>query len=222
MDRWRVLFLVGIAVHDGETYSVEVARTAAERAAIFAFRESEYQHAQPYLLADGAKRHRASDVYDDRSHIFGCWAGHELVATCRFTTPLAGRFELDDLVDGWTAPPVPRHTLVETSRVVVRRDRRARGVVEVMLVLAGSSLLAETPFRFNFAVCSRPLVRLYARLGMKTCGDHELELRGRPEAKRYVVIYGDMQTSREPVMARLASHGWDISTTIPQRRRAGS
>jgi hypothetical protein len=88
--------------------------------------------------------------------------------------------------------------------------------------MAGSWLLAETPYRYNFAVCARPLVRLYARLGMKLTSDRELELRGRPLGKRYVVIYGDMETSKTPVLARLGALGWEISSDTPQKRRAGT
>jgi hypothetical protein len=217
---------VGLATHDGQTYTVAPAETPAQRAAVYALRESEYAYGQPYLLSPvgSSRRHRASDVYDDRSHVFGCWAsnGRELVATCRFTTALGGRFELDDLASGFTPPPVPQDTLVESSRVVVRRDRRATGLVEAMLLMAGSWLLAETPYRYNFAVCARPLVRLYARLGMKLTSDRELELRGRPLGKRYVVIYGDMETSKTPVLARLGALGWEISSDTPQKRRAGT
>lgn len=216
---------MGIATHNGETYTVALADTAKDRARIYALRESEYAVGQPYLLSPAATplRHRASDIYDDRSHLFGCWAnGRDLVATCRFTTALGGRYELDDLAEGWTLPPVPQHALLESSRVVVRRDRRATGLVEAMLLMAGSWLLSETPYRYNFAVCARPLVRLYARLGMKLTSDKELELRGRPTGKRYMVIYGDMETSRTPVLARLSALGWDISTTIPEQRRAGT
>lgn len=205
---------MGIARYGGKQYTVALAETPRERASIHTLRELEYAGTQPYLLAPThGERHRAADVYDDRSYVFGCWSSGERypVATCRFTKPLFGRYELDDLAPGWTAPPVPKPQLVETSRVVVRRDHRATGLVEAMLVLAGSYMLAETPYRYNFAVCMRALVRLYARLGMKLTSDEELDLRGRPGGKHYVVIYGDMAAAQPPVLTSLAHHGWDIT-----------
>lgn len=197
---------MGNARYGADAYTVALADTPRDRAAIQALRAAEYAVAQPYL--------RATDEYDDRSYVFGCWSAKDRapVATCRFTTAQGGRFELDDLAPEWTGPPVPRAALLETSRVVVRRDHRATGLVETMLLLAGSWLLAETSYRFNFAVCARPLVRLYARLGMKRIADHEIELRGRPPAKRYVVIYGDMAGSQSGVLARLGSAGWEVVT----------
>jgi len=211
------------ARHGDVTYSVELAESAPDRNAVFALREAEYLEKQAYLLAPSASAgsgapHRASDVYDERSFIFLCRDVDErsdsALATCRFTVSLHGRFELDDLTSGsggWQRPPVPPSALVETSRVVVRRDVRATGLVEAMLLLAGSWLLRETPLRYNFAVCARPLERLYARLGMGLTSDHELTLRGRPEERKYVVIYGDMATSRPTVEARLRARGWELS-----------
>ena len=123
---------------------------------------------------------------------------------------------------------MPAELLVETSRVVVRRGWRASGLVEAMLLMAGSELLAHTSFRYNFAVCARPLVRLYARLGMKLTSTEELLLRGRPIERRYVVIYGDMRASRPAVSARLAARGWETSEAMteqrhePAQRKAGT
>jgi len=220
------------ARYGGVTYSVELAESPSEREAAYALRASEYQSAQSYLLLpEGALLpagvpHRAADVYDERSFIFSCRETSEndacspALATCRFTVPQRGRFELDDLTEGWERPPVPAEALVETSRVVVRRDVRAMGLVEVMLLLAGSWLLEETPLRYNFAVCARPLERLYARLGMGLVTDGEVVLRGRPIDRRYVVIYGDMAASRPTVMQRLTAHGWDFSPSI--LRKAGT
>ena len=218
--------------HGEELFTVALAESATERAAVYALREAVYVESQPHLLAaaPAGMRHRAADVYDDRSYVFACHrAGErEVVATCRFTTPLLGRWELDDLAGAWTRPPVPAERLVETSRVVVRRGWRASGLVEAMLLVAGSELLAQTSFRYNFAVCARPLVRLYARLGMKLTSTGELLLRGRPIDRRYVVIYGDMRASRPAVSARLAARGWQTSGTMteqrdePPQRKAGT
>ena len=216
---------MAIALHGDAAYTVELAESPTERAQVFALREAEYQVAQPYLLsASGGALHRAEDVYDDRSFIFACARVGEstALATCRFTVPRRGRFELCDLTDSWTRPSVPDGTLVETSRVVVRRDERATGLVEAMLLLAGTWLLRETPLRYNFAVCARPLERLYARLGMRVTSPEELTLRGRPTDRRYVVIHGDMMTSQPTVMTRLAARGWQLSESAPSRRRAGT
>jgi hypothetical protein len=208
------------ARYGNATYSVELAQNAADREDVYSLRESEYKTAQSYLLANSQAnvRFRAADAYDERSFIFACRAlaedGEILsspLATCRFTVPLHGRYELDDLAGAWPRPPVPTHALVETSRVVVRRDVRATGLVEVMLLLAGSWVLRETTHRYNFAVCARPLERLYARLGMGLASNDEITLRGRPADRRYVVIYGDMLTSRPAVEARLRKRGWDMS-----------
>lgn len=203
---------MGIARQGNETYRVVLADTATLRAEVHALRASEYAVSQPYL--------RASDAYDDRSYLFGCWSDRARgpVATCRFTTPLAGGYELDDLTTGWTRPPVPVSQLLETSRVVVRRDHRATGLVEAMLLVAGSWLLTRTAYRYNFAVCARPLMRLYARLGMQLTADRELVLRGRPEAKRYVVIYGDMAASQPRVLDRLTGSGWDLTLDVPEQK----
>ena len=215
------------ARHGDKTYSVELAETAADRAAVYDLRQDAYAATQPYLLSPERRPsvHRAADVYDERSYIFACVSAgeREPVATCRFTVPLRGRFELDDLVTAWTLPAVPAHTLVETSRVLVRRGWRATGLVEAMLLMAGTWLLEQTSFRYNFAVCTRPLVRLYARLGMKPTSDEELTLRGRPTVRRYVVIYGDMKTSQPAVLRRLATQGWVISTDEAShlQRKAG-
>ena len=210
-----------------KTYTVELAQTAAARAAVYELRQDTYAATQPYLLSSQDRRglHPAADVYDERSYVFACLCLGERdpVATCRFTVPLRGRFELDDLVTAWTLPAVPAHSLVETSRVVIRRGWRATGLVEAMLLMAGTWLLEQTSFRYNFAVCTRPLVRLYARLGMKLTNDEELTLRGRPTARRYVVIYGDMEASQPAVLRRLATQGWDISTEARQQhRKAGT
>lgn len=200
---------MGIARLAGETYRVALAETPAVRSEIQALRAVEYARAQPYL--------RASDAYDDRSFVFGCWADRERrpVATCRFTP---SRFELDDLATGWTAPPVPAQALLETSRVVVAVGHRATGLVEVMLTIAGSWLLSNTGYRYNFAVCARPLVRLYARLGMQLTADRELALRGRPVEKRYVVIYGDMATAEPRALERLERAGWNITLDSPEQK----
>lgn len=212
------------------TYSVELARTGAERERVFSLRESEYVIAQSYLLGTAPDApHRAADRYDDRSFIFAARRSDQHdsspLATCRFTVSEQGRFELDDLAEGWARPPVPQDALVETSRVVVRRDVRATGLVEIMLLLAGSWLLRETPLRYNFAVCAPPLARLYARLGMGLVTENEITLRGRPVDRKYVVIYGDMKSSRPAVEARLRKRGWDISDSDDEletttRRRA--
>ncbi len=216
---------MAIARHGDAAYTVELAESTQERAHVFALREAEYRVAQSYLLAPpGGLRPRAEDVYDERSFIFVCARVGEsaALATCRFTVPLRGRFELCDLTDAWTRPQVPEGTLVETSRVVVRRDERATGLVEAMLLLAGTWLLRETPLRYNFAVCARPLERLYARLGMRVTSGEELTLRGRPQDRRYVVIHGDMMTSQPTVMTRLAARGWQLSESAASRRRAGT
>jgi hypothetical protein len=224
------------ARHGEKLFSVELAKTAVDRNAVYSLRESEYRVAQSYLLSGTTPNvpHRAADLYDDRSFIFVCrelGKNSELnapaIATCRFTVPLHGRYELDDLTSTWLRPPVPPDALVETSRVVVRRDVRATGLVEVMLLLAGSWLLRETPHRYNFAVCARPLERLYARLGMGLTSNDELTLRGRPIDRKYLVIYGDMAMSRPAVEARLTAHGWDLSDAAAEtlaitRRRAGT
>lgn len=214
------------ARHGENTYTVELAETPAERAAVYNLRADTYLATQPYLLSQAPGLHRAADIYDERSYVFACLSEgeHEPVATCRFTVPLRGRFELDDLVTAWTLPAVPANTLVETSRVVVRRGWRATGLVEAMLLMAGTWLLEQTAFRYNFAVCTRPLVRLYARLGMKLTTGDELTLRGRPVDRRYVVIYGDMETSQPEVLRRLATQGWDISMNRQrhQQRKAGT
>lgn len=186
--------------------------------AVHALRAREYATSQSYL--------RPTDAYDERSYVFGCWTDREKspVATCRFTTPqqsgvtLGGRYELDDLVSEWTAPPVPADALVETSRVVVTREHRATGLVEAMLLVAGSWLLANTPYRHNFAVCARPLERLYARLGMRLTSEETLSLRGRPSDKRYVAIYGDMAASQAAVLERLSRAGWDITLDYPEQK----
>jgi hypothetical protein len=205
---------MALARHGDDVYTVELADTAAQRAAVYALREETYVEGQAYLLASpAAGRHRAADVYDDRSYVFACRRGADPdpIATCRFTRPLGGRWELDDIAERWAAPEVPREALVETSRVVIRKDARVAGLAEAMLLMAGTWLLHETPYRFNFAVCARPLVRLYARLGMMRAGGDELVLRGRPADRRYVVIYGDMQRSRPGVVRRLSARGWRIS-----------
>jgi hypothetical protein len=214
---------MGIARHRGETYSVEPAETAAERALVYALREEQYRASQPYLLTQGTA-HPAADLYDDRSYVFACTRAGDVapVATCRFTVPLKGRFELDDLATGWARPPVPAHQLVETSRVVVRKDCRATGLVEAMLLLAGTWMLEQTAFRYNFAVCARPLVRLYARLGMQLVGEDEIELLGRPRERGYVVIYGDMKTSQPGVLRRLVDGGWDLASSPVVQRKAGT
>ncbi|MGH7285948.1 MAG: hypothetical protein ACRELY_30890 [Polyangiaceae bacterium] len=226
------------------TYAVDLAENAADRRAVFALREAEYRASQSYLLtspgAPGASHapnalHCASDPYDARSFVFVCHrtadSGARItppLATCRFTLPLWGSFELDDLTPSWTRPPVPLDALVETSRVVVQRSARATGIVEAMLLLAGSWLLRETPLRYNFAVCARPLDRLYARLGMRLTSDDELTLRGRPAHRKYVVIYGDMKTSRPSVEARLRARGWEFpdsdesETSMTTMRKAGT
>lgn len=213
---------MSIARFGGETYTLALAETASEHAAIHQLRQSEYTGAQSYLLAPpGGKRHPASDRYDDRSFVFGCWArsGRTPAATCRFTTggESPGRYELDELAPDWPRPPVPVSELLETSRVVVARDHRATGLVEVMLLLAGSWLLAETTYRYNFAVCVPPLVRLYARLGMKPTSSTPIALHGRPADKRYIVIYGDMASSQPPVTDRLEHAGWHFSMDRSQR-----
>lgn len=203
---------MGVARQGEETYRIVLADSAAMKAEVHALRASEYAVSQPYL--------RATDSYDERSYLFGCWSDRVRapVATCRFTTPLAGGYELDELATGWTKPPVPGALLLETSRVVVRRDHRATGLVEAMLLVAGSWLLTHTAYRFNFAVCARPLMRLYARLGMHLTTDRELVLRGRPQVKRYVVIYGDMATSQPRVLDRLARSGWDLTLDVPEQK----
>lgn len=220
------------ARHGNDTYTVKPATTAAERAAAYALRVVTYQGKQPYLLGGaGAGASRAKDAYDDRSYVFACERAGVVVGTCRFTPPLDGRYELDDLVDGWTRPPVGRAALVETSRVVIGRSERATGLVEAMLLLAGTWLLERTPYRYNFAVCVRPLVRIYARLGMKLIAPEELTLRGRPGDRKYVVIYGDMLAEQPAVVSRLEARGWKLDleprsvaplADEPRQRKAGS
>ncbi|MDB4996442.1 MAG: hypothetical protein JWM74_3874 [Myxococcaceae bacterium] len=220
------------ARHGNDTYTVKLASTAAERAAAYALRAVTYEEKQRYLLGgSGPGALCAADVYDDRSYVFACERAGVVVGTCRFTPPLGGRYELDDLVATWTRPPVRPASLVETSRVVIGKSERATGLVEAMLLLAGTWLLERTPYRYNFAVCVRPLVRIYARLGMKLIAPEELTLRGRPGDRKYVVIYGDMEAEQPAVVARLEARGWQLDlgprlvapiADEPRQRKAGS
>ncbi len=222
------------ARHGKDTYTVKLASTAVERAAAYALRAVTYEEKQRYLLSGtgaGAGAGSAADVYDDRSYVFACERADVVVGTCRFTPPQDGRYELDDLAPSWTRPPVRPSALIETSRVVIDRGERATGLVEAMLLLAGTWLLERTPYRYNFAVCVRPLVRIYARLGMKLIAPEELTLRGRPTDRKYVVIYGDMRAEQPGVVARLEARGWQLDlgprsvaplADEPRQRKAGT
>jgi len=200
-----------IARRGEELYVVERASSTRDLAAVFHLREEIYAEAQSYLLTDKDGHSSGEDAYDARSFVFTCRKDEEVVASCRFTEPQVGRWELSELAPAWPRPPVDADHLVETSRVVVRHEYRATGLVEAMLLLAGSYLLEETLYLYNFAVCVPPLVRFYERLGMRPVTREEIRLAGRPQDRSYVVIWGDMRAEQPAVTQRLSARGWDLS-----------
>lgn len=195
----------------------------ALRERIFELRQAAFGPHGEYLLRSRPPLHPAEDAFDEGSFQFCCRAGGELVAACRFTPPLGGRWEASELA------PLPSVLLedgerrLQISRVVVREDLRGQQVTEVMLLLACRWLAAHTRFEHYFALCAPRLAAFYEHFGAESVPGPEIELASRA-GNRYRWIHGHLVDSIDAIAAHLSAHpsasGWRLPHPVGAATKA--
>ncbi|QDU67419.1 N-acyl amino acid synthase FeeM domain-containing protein [Engelhardtia mirabilis] len=183
----------------------EARPSAARLLDIFTLRQTEYRAHSDYLLGNRAGRHPAEDDFDADAYQFCCTIGDEVVAACRYSPALDGRWEASGLC------PLPAgirdvgDSPLQISRVVVRADMRRRLITEVMLCLACRWLLEFTSHRSYFALCLPKLARYYEHFGAHAIEGGEVVLASR-QGQLYHFVRGRMDTSDRVITEFLELH----------------
>jgi predicted GNAT family N-acyltransferase/CRP-like cAMP-binding protein len=150
--------------------TIKLARTAAEREAVFRLRYDVYVVELNMFapVADHVSR-RLSDEHDRRAELFIAYADDAPVGTLRLTFGANGPFSSDFLdtygMDAFL-PAVPPDAMVVFTRFVVRESFRGTSV-PFELIVASASLARERGIELVFCDCQPDLINLYRALGFR-------------------------------------------------------
>lgn len=181
-------------------------------------RQTVLEERSAYLLDASRLGHPAEDEFDERSHHFACTIDEQLVAACRFTPPAGEGWEASTLCPIPTALTNEAETLLQISRVVVRRDLRNMALTEVLLGMACRWLLSNTRFDAYFALCRPPLVRHYEHFGAVLLEGQDVIVPKRGRC-RYSFVRGTLTGSESAIGDFLESrpqHPWRLVPIEPQ------
>lgn len=168
--------------------------SAAERAAIFGFRQTAWRGRSDYLFGNRRGRHPAEDEHDDAAFHFAAWLGSDVVAACRWCPSGPRGFEAEQLASLPPGALPSRETSLQISRLVVREDLRRGGVSEALLREGCRALLELTRYRGWFALAVPRLAAHYVSYGGVEVAGFEVELAARA-GQRYRLVKGGMETS---------------------------
>ena len=150
-------------------HGISVARTDAERTAIFEFRYQVYieEMGKPYSHADH-ERKQLSDPLDDKATLLYSAREGQIVATLRInwgkdTTALSGFAKSCNLA---TFQCFPSTSFSFSSRLMVHKDHRYSALAAGLSATA-YQLGRERGVQFNFAHCAPRLVGLFERMGFR-------------------------------------------------------
>ena len=160
--------------HDGRThYTVHIASTPADLAAVYRLRKRVYVDERGMLPADHpwVDGDRLVDSWDARSRQLLCMADGEAVGTLRLTPARLGPLELEAYLD-LSRFYVDRDVLVEGARFAVRGDWCRRGV-GALVAYAGWRALAMERDACTLVVAGKlgPLDQVVRPVGFRPRGD---------------------------------------------------
>jgi GNAT superfamily N-acetyltransferase len=150
--------------------TIKLARTAAERGAVFRLRYEVYVAELNMFapVADHSARH-LSDEHDRRGELFIACSDDEPIGTLRLTfgsdDPFPSEF-LDTYGMDAFLEAVPRSAMVVFTRFVVRKSFRGTSV-PFELIVASASLARERGIELVFCDCQPDLINLYQGLGFR-------------------------------------------------------
>ncbi|MBI1381211.1 MAG: hypothetical protein GC161_08990 [Planctomycetaceae bacterium] len=168
--------------------------SAADRAAIFGFRQTAWRGRSDYLFGNRRGRHPAEDEHDDDAFHFAAWLGSDVVAACRWCPSGPRGFEAEQLASLPPGALPARDTSLQISRLVVREDLRRTGVSEALLREGCRALLELTRYRGWFALAVPRLAAHYVSYGGVEVAGFEVELAARA-GQRYRLVKGGMESS---------------------------
>jgi GNAT superfamily N-acetyltransferase len=169
----------------------KLAESAIDRERVFDSR-FEIAHALfPFLFASTGLGHPAKDEFEDHSQLFFAESEGRVVASCRTTPCVDGKWEISSsLPDGFTLPVDPKSSL-QLNRVYVDKRFRRHFLHEKLFYHLSEWLLAHTEYKHYFATCNAGLLRLYHRLGAVVLTPNGLALKGRL-SQAYYVVHGEI------------------------------
>lgn len=173
-----------------EALVYKLAETEAEKARIYDLRESIWRQHFPYLLNGANGGHPAKDAFDDRSWLFYCSDGAEVVGSCRCSPMLDGQWEISASLPPHIRLDFDPRTTVQVEKVYVHDAYRNSSLHEYLFYHFSAWLLSHTAYTRYFAVCRAELVRLYRRLGAQLVSPEGLLLHGRAAHKYYLIEGG--------------------------------
>ena len=181
------------ASRDGSSRSDEpmmvyrVAQSEEEKRRVYDSRYRISAAIYPFLFTSDRYGHVAKDAFDDESYIYYCEADGQVVASCRATPCINGKWEItDSLPRDFELQAAPTTTL-QLNRVYIEENFRRINLHEKLFFYFSLWVLENTPYTQYFATCNAGLVRLYKRLGAKVATPEGLNLKGRLDHKYYVV-----------------------------------
>jgi hypothetical protein len=168
-------------------FTFALAETEQERSGVYDLRQSIWVDEFPYLLKPATTTgHPAKDEFDDRSWVFACRNGDEVVGSCRCSPMLDGRWEISSSLPPDVELTFDPNVTVQLDRVYVRAGHRNICLHEFLFYHFSNWMLRHTPYERYFAVCNAGLVRLYRKLGAKLAHGG-IRLIGRGSHKYYIV-----------------------------------
>lgn len=171
-----------------------IVRSTEQLSQIYQLRENVYQDKMSYLLNYKDGLNPSEDMLDGSSYIFYCRQDNHLLASCRYTPSVNGKWESPEIARVATLVPTDQSQLLQVGRLLITPEYRGQMLSEIIMWASCHWLYHNTEYKTLYAICIPTLVRFYRHFGSKLVANVKITLPER-QNKTYRVIYGFIDSS---------------------------
>lgn len=194
------------AVLDGLEVHIGLVRSNEQLSKVHDLRQDIYQDGMDYLLnADSS-----GDPLDDYSYIFYCRVGETVLASCRYTEPVNGQWESDDITQFASLVPADPDRLLQIGRLLITPEWRSKMLSEVLVWASCDWLQKNVAYDAFYAICAPALIRFYRHFGSYSVKNTRITLPGRKN-KSYRIVYGYMNEITKVLHQYLSTRDWQLT-----------
>ena len=168
-----------------------IANSAEQYRQIYQLRESVYQNKMSYLLNTESDLPSSADKFAELSYLFYCRQDNSILASCRYTPSLDGKWESSRITDAADLIPTDKTKMLQIGRLVVTPEYRSQLLSEILVWSASQWLKNNTEYEFCYGVCVPALVRFYRHFGVRFLPKTKIVLPER-QNKSYRIVYGSI------------------------------
>lgn len=204
-----------ISINNLQLY-LGIADSAEQYRQIYQLRELVYQNKMGYLLNTESDLPLSADKFDDSSYLFYCRQNNSILASCRYTPSLDGKWESPRITDAADLIPTDKTKMLQIGRLVVTPEYRSQLLSEILVWAASQWLQNNTEYESCYAICVPALVRFYRHFGARSLPKTKIVLPER-QNKSYRIVYGSIADIAQTLEQYIIQRGGCLSCQDPPR-----